>query len=543
VSAAAPPVPARPALRTATPTAVWLLCGVLLGLALAWSVAVPTFRGPQEIAHVDRARDIVARAGLPPPGVALSRQVAAAGQHANFWTDFSDSPSLQPDRTVRYRIADAAPRTARPSFHSLFPAGGRSPVVNPQSASPPLYHAVAAGVLAVLPATTAYDVVVWLLRALGALLVAPLPWLAWAGARWLVEDRRVALAAAAVPLTIPMLAHVGASAGPHGLLALLGGGFALGLARLTAGDTRWPTVALLGLTAGLGLLVKAWAAAWLVALPVAAIVAVRQQRAARRPATVRTAIAAASAAVVGGWWYGRNVAVFGVLLPVVGPLPEAGEGLGVVGWLGLGVSRLALRFWGHFGWGEVALPWAAVWLATAGLAAAVAAAVAGRRPPAVGFRAPAVALLAPLAVTLGAVVAVAAVVYARSGAAQGLQGRFLFGGVVGVAVVVGVGAVALAGWRARWVPVGVLAVAGALQATGGWLALAHWWGPADPDTRVVGVRAVLAWSPLPDIAVLGLLVLLLAGFAVAGLALARQARTARPTPVQRGEARRGAVTP
>ncbi|PSO47794.1 MAG: hypothetical protein BRC32_03745 [Actinobacteria bacterium QS_8_72_14] len=186
VSAAAPPVPARPALRTATPTAVWLLCGVLLGLALAWSVVVPTFRGPQEIAHVDRARDIAARAGLPPPGVALSRQVVAAGQHANFWSDFSDSPSLQPDRTVRYRIADAAPRTARPSFDSLFPAGGRSPVVNPQSASPPLYHAVAAGVLAVLPATTAYDVVVWLLRALGARTIVVLSYFLFTG---LLEDR------------------------------------------------------------------------------------------------------------------------------------------------------------------------------------------------------------------------------------------------------------------------------------------------------------------------------------------------------------------
>lgn len=534
MSAAARSVPPRPALRTATPTAVWLLCGLALALALAWSVAVPIFRAPQEIAHVDLARAVATGEGVPAAGERqLSRQVVAAGQRAGFWSDFSDSPSATPDRDVRYRVAEAPPRQARESFRSLAPPGATSPVVNQMSAHPPLYYHVAGRVLSLLPPTTSYDVQVWLLRLLGALLVAPLPWLAWAASRWLVEDQRAALAAAAAPLAIPMLAHVGASAGNDGPLALLGGIFAVGLARLTAGDARVRTTALLGVSAGLGLLVKVFALAWLVALPAAAYVAVRRGWLAWRPAAGCAGGAGVVAAVVGGWWYVANVVRLGALQPTVGPLPEVAEGPDVASWLMLIVSRLVLRFWGHFGWGEVALPWAVVWVVTAAVAAAAVVALAGRRGPAIGFRGPAAVLLAPLAATLALVVLRAARLYAISGAPEGLQGRYLFGGVVGLAVVVGVGATALARWRARWLPVGVLGLAAVMHLTGGWLALAHWWGPANPDTSVLSVRAALAWSPLPDPAVVGLVALVVAGFVAAAVALVRQARTARPTPRRR----------
>lgn len=518
---------ARPALRSATPVTVWALCVVQLLLAIAWSVAVPIFRAPDEIQHVDLARHVASGEGYPDPSTrSLSRQIVVAGQHAQF----SSHAAARPDRDARFRVEDATPRRARLSFAAMADPYASSQVPNQMTQHPPLYYAVTGGVLALLPETTSYDVQVWLLRALGALAMAPLPWLAWGAVRWLVDDQRAALAAAAVPLTIPMLAHIGGSVGNDGPLALLGGVCTLGLARLTAGDARVRTGVLLGLSTGLGLLIKAFALAWLVALPVAAVVAVRSGHLRRARAAACAGYAALLAVVVGGWWYGRNLVRFGELQPALGPFPDVVDGPGVGEWLVLVVSRLPLRFWGQFGWVEVALPWTVVWLVTGGVAVAVAAALAARRPPALGFRWPAVVLLAPLAATVAVVVAGAARLYLLADAPVGLHGRYLYGGVVGLAGVVGVGAATLAGWRARWLPVGLLGLATALHLTGGWLALRHWWGPSDPDTAVVALQALLAWAPLPGQAVAALTALLVVGILATAVGLVRQARTARPMP-------------
>lgn len=522
---------ARPALRSATPITVWALCALQLLVALGWSVTVPIFRAPDELQHVDLARYVAAGEGYPDPGtLSLSRQVVVAGQRAQF----SSQAASQPDRTVRFRVEDATPRRARLSFAAMAERHAPSEVVNQMTQHPPLYYAATGGVLALLPETTSYDVQVWLLRALGALAVAPLPWLAWATVRWLVDDQRAALAAAAVPLTIPMLAHIGGSVGNDGPLAVLGGVFTVGLARLVAGDARVRTGVLLGLAAGLGLLTKAFALAWLAALPVAAVVAVRRGRLRPSRAAACAGYAGALAAVVGGWWYARNVVRFGELQPTLGPFPDVADGPGVGEWLVLVVSRLPLRFWGQFGWVEVALPWTVVWLATGGLAVAVIAAVAARRPPAAGFRWPAVTLLVPLAATLAGVVLGAARLYLLTDAPAGLHGRYLYGGVAGLAAVVGVGAATLAGWRARWLPVTLLGVAVVLNVMGQWLALRHWWGPAEPDTTVVALQALLAWAPLPDGAVVGLGVLLVGCTLAIAVGLVRQARTARPMPAVGG---------
>lgn len=517
---------ARPALRTATPVAVWLLCVVQLLAALAWSVTVPILRAPDEPAHVDLARHVASGAGYPDPGdKRVSAEMLAAGRVARF----SAEPAARPDRDVRFRAGDAIPRRARPSFAALAGSDAPSRVPNQMSQHPPLYYAAAAGVLALAPETAPYDVQVWLLRALGALIVAPLPWLAWAAARWLVADQRAALAAATMPLTIPMLAHIGAAAGNDGLLAMLGGVFAVGLARLAAGDPTWRTGLVLGLSAGLGLLVKAFALSWLVALPVAVVVAVRSGRVRPPPAAWCGGLAAALAGLVGGWWYVRNLVRFGGVQPTLGPFPEVVDGPDVGEWLVLAASRLPLRFWGQFGWVEVALPWPVVWLATAGVVVAVVAALAARRAPAVGFRGPGTALLTPLVATAAVVLIGAARLYAVSEAPVGLQGRYLYGGVAGLAVVAGVGSAALAGRWARWLPVGLLGVATALHLLGGWLSLRHWWGPADPGTPVAALRSLLAWSPVPPSSVAGLGLVSVLSVLAAGVALARQGRTVRAT--------------
>lgn len=528
MSSAVRAAPPRPALRTATPTAVWGLCALQLLFALLWSVAVPTFRAPGEPGRVDLARHLAAGETYPDPGgQPLSRQAVSAAQEARF----SPEPSATPAPGVRFQIEDVRPRHARPSFAALAEAGRPSGVVNPATQHPPLYHTMAAGLFSLLPETTAYDVQVWLLRALTAVLVAPLPWLVWATGRWLLDDQRAILTAAVFPLAVPMLSHVSGAVADDGLMATLGGLFALGLARMVAGDVRLRTGVLLGVAAGLGMLVKVFALGWLLALPVAVAVAVRGGWVRWSGAVACAGYAAALAAVVGGWWYVRNLGRFGEVQPLVGPFWGAGDGeVAVSSWVVSVLAWLPLRFWGDFGWAEVALPWAVVWPMTAALLVAVGAALAARRPPAIGFRRQAMALLAPLVATLVAVLVAAVRLYVFTDTPAGLHGRHLYGGLAGLAVIVGAGACALAGWRARWLPVGLLGLAVTLQAVSGWLVLRAWWGPPDAGTAVVSLRVMLAWSPLPSVAVAALALLLGVVVLTVGWGLVVQSRTARPAP-------------
>lgn len=508
--------------------AVLLLCVVQLLLALVWSVLTPTFRGPAELHHVDRALQVGQGAGFAGSGsVRLSRQVTEAAQLAQF----GGEASITPARDMRFRAEEAHARSARPGFAALATEDRPSRHANPLAQQPPLHAALFGGVLAALPATTSFDVQVWLLRVVGAFLVAPLPLLAFAATRCLVEDRRAALAAAAVPLAVPLLAHAGGAVGSAALLALLGGVFVFGLARLLAGQARVLIVGLLGASAGLALLTQTVALAWLPAIPLAAAVAAGRGSCDRRRARAVAIAALVVAAAVGGWWYVRGLEHPGARQTLVGTV-AAGDDATLGGWLVQAVAGAPLRFWGQFGWQEFTLPW---WLVAPLSVLALVCAVAVLRSPrsmVAGCRAPALVLLWPLLAS--AVAAVAGTLVAAwtdggvAAAPVAIQGPYPLGGLVGVAVVVGVGAVALAGWRTRWVPPGLLLLAATVQTAGGWLALRRWWGPADPDTVAASARALVAWSPLPPLAVALLAAALATVVAVAVVSLASISRTARP---------------
>jgi 4-amino-4-deoxy-L-arabinose transferase-like glycosyltransferase len=513
----------------APPAAVWLLAGMQVLLAVGWALLVPVYRAPDEPQHTDLALALSRGEDYPS---AFDRRISAQITATSALGNLSADGAPQPDRALRYEAQAAAPRTARPSFAG---AARDEPTEfrNQMPQHPPAYYLLAAQVFAALPEATSWDLQVVIVRLVGALLVAPLPLLAWATAAALVGDPRVALTAAAVPVAIPQLAHIAGAVNNDPLLVLASAVTTAAVARVLAGDLRLRVAAVAGLAAGVALYTKGFALVLPPWIALACAVPVWRAAPGRRPwqrALASAALATAAATAVGGWWWVRNVLIYGTVQPTAFAAPDAPAGfVPEVGfWAQLAFSRLVLRFWGQFGWLEAPLPWALVWGLFALVAGAVAVALCVPRWPAKHRHAELAVLLAPLLLLLAIVLPGAWTIYARTGGPAGLQGRYLYPGLVGLATVAAVGAVLLGRRRgARWLPLGVLAAAGLLHGFAALLVLRHWYGPPDPVLQAAW-RGLLAWSPLPPAGILVVVVATLLTGLAAAVALAAGAVRAHP---------------
>lgn len=538
---------------------------------LGYAVVVPTWRAPDEPSHFDMVW--VARSGAPWPLQAgdrrLHRRIEASYEPArlDLARRHEEPPLAQ---------AEAPPRGERPAFADLA-ADAADGARNGMFQHPPGYYAAAAavgsGVLALTPGAHgwSYDQVVLAVRAVGAVAVAGMPALAFAVARRLGAGEGAALAAAAVPVAVPQLAHVAGAVGNDGLLAVLVGGLTVASLRLASGDLRLRTGATIGALAAAGLLTKGFALFAPALVGPAAVLGGWRAHRAGRPAAVRRAVGttalAAGVAGLGGWWWLRNLAIHGTVQPtgMAVPEPPAGFEPSLPAWLAEAAVRIPASFWGQFGWRQADLPAAAVLAAVtvvvAGVAAAfvlgprdrgsvpadAGAAVApadsrSARRGAGGGRLDAALALVPTVAIGGIVLAGAWGYHTATGLLPALQGRYLFGGLAGLAAVAAAGWARLAGRRrraadapargaeaaTRWLPVAVLAGAAALHAVAGWVVLARFYGPAEGGTLVDRLAALAAWAPLPRPA-LGLLALLVLAAGVVSAQRLVAATRARPT--------------
>lgn len=218
--------------------------------------------------------------------------------------------------------ASAPPREDRPTWRE---DGGADLTgqVNQMPQHPPLYYRAMASALQVARAATggeplAADRELALLRLLNVVLVAPLPALAWWGARRFGVTEDVALTAAIFPFALPMVSHIGATLNNDNLLVLAGGVAAALLAGVLRGDRSARTAVLIGLATAVGLLAKAFALVFLPAAAIAYVVGAsssgstdstdstdrhRSVRQLGRLATAPLAIATATAAALAAWWY------------------------------------------------------------------------------------------------------------------------------------------------------------------------------------------------------------------------------------------------
>lgn len=507
------------------PAVVWgivALHGLLLVVA---SVLYPTYRAPDESAHVDMVVAVAGTAGYPGLG---ERQISqrVMDSHAVVGHDRTG------ERTPLV-AGDAPPRGERPSFADLGP-DRPSDVVQQMAAHPPLYYEVAgtalsaARVLVPGAGDWAFDRVVGFLRLLGALMVLPLPLLAYRTARRLDAPEPAAVTAAMLPVGIPQLTHIGASVNNDTLLVLLVAGLTLPVLAAAQGDTRVRLALGTGVLAGLAMLTKGFAI--FVPLWIAGAYALAAVRGGGWRSLAAGAGAVAAATAVGGWWWVRNLVTFGTVQPSGLPSPPPPEGFvpDLGSWSAFFVRRLSVRFWIEPNVLPDGVPPVDLLASLVVVVCCVAAFVGHRelrqRPADLAV------VLGPLAGLAGIVVFGAWRVYARTGTPFAIHGRYLYGAVVGIAVVAALGAVALLGARARWLPPGALATAAAVQLGAGGLALAEYWGPPGLGERVA---AVLAWSPWPGPLLVALSATAAALAAWLWVVLLRDARPQARTPDRR----------
>lgn len=466
----------------------WPLAAITLAhlaLLLAWSVAVPTFRGADEHVHHDFLRALVDDWSYPEyDELPVNQRTLAA---------LADSPVYPKD--ARAAPADAATeRSARTSWSGLGPdVREQAFPFNQMPQHPPLYYTSTAAVLRVLDAdgSAPLDRVVWQLRLMSVLSLLPLPLLAADVTRRFTSSAPVVVGAAGAVLAVPQLSHLGAIVSNDPLMILLGSVTLAGVARLVTGDRRWVTVVLTGIAAGLALFTKGFAVPLVPAVALACLwplLARRSGDARRRVGAVlsRSTVIAVLAFVFGGWWWIRNVVAYGNPQPGVN-LRDRVEGvdLDVVAFAGDFSERLAGSFWGNFGWREAPLPIALVAVLTVVLVGLV---VVGC------WRRWARVVLVVPAVAAGAMVLSAGWnAYEKTGVSYATQGRYLFTGIIGLAGLAALGTGRLFRGPGRWQPSVTLVVAFALQAIGLVVAVERYWA----GDGLEPLRALGAFSPLP----------------------------------------------
>jgi hypothetical protein len=465
-----------------------------LALLLA-TVLFPNYRGPDEPLHVDLIAAAASGDAVPWPAPG-ERMVDVGVGAGGFITN-----GRIPVRQVLV-AADAPPRAERPSFRA---AGGGTPgrFANQLVQHPPLYYYLLAPVLALVPdwPDQPFDRLVALLRVVNALLLAPLPLLGFALARRVGLAEPVAVAAAAAPLAVPQLYHIGSSVNNDNLLLPLLAGTVVVAASVGRGDVRPRTAGLLGVLTGLCLLTKGLAL--FLPLLVALAYAVAASRVGLRRSVPPAAVALAAGLGIGGWWWVRNKIAYGTFQPdgtkLVQPELVAHTSWGQTGgnWLGQFSWLMTRRFW--LDPGSTAVP------PVTDVAAAVAAVlVVAGIGLSVATRTPrwrdALLLVLPLACLAGIVGYGSWETWEKVLRQSGMQGRYLYGALPGLAVLVVAGAGRLLGRRRAVLPLLVVLLAAAMQAVALKLTLPIYWLPetgSGPARLAGGIEALLAWSAWP----------------------------------------------
>ena len=476
------------------PLLVWLLTALHVALMMAFAFLYPPYTQFDEAQHVDGVVAVAYNHTWPAPGKRVLSQAVVVTADADIKGEdhkpFSDDPTT--------------PRAQRRSFASLGAekAADNPDLLNQMVQHPPGFYGLAAGALKLVPGSDgwAYDKTVLFLRLLCALLVAPVPLLAYAFVRVVGGATRVATTAAALPLLAPQLERVGASVNNDSLLILTTSVCTVLLARVARGDLRWRTAVWLGAALGIALFTKGFA---LVLIPCVALAYLVKRRWLVGLASLAVAF------VLGGWWWLHNLVAYGRIQPdgipglrarILGPATPD-RPLSLVDFVWGAYLRLSVRFWGSLGINYAppeTFPKALTHvLAALSLVLVVAALVRWR-----GLRGTLVqAAVLPFLGTLAIVVAGIWGTYSYSRAFGGAQGRYLYGTMAALSGVAALGLHALLPRRAalhRAAPVVVVGLALLLELDAVRYVLRVNWlpGPSAPHRLQTALDGVRAFSPV-----------------------------------------------
>lgn len=514
------------------PRLVWAATAMFAVLLAAWSVLLPLYEGPDEPNHVDLIMSVADGGAHPEYN---TRQVAVAVMNDCFDRTYTQRWCPTPGRPtpamhVRRDGSVAPDRGTDRTYDQL---GGDAPTARPNQLAqhPPLYYRAMATVVQierfVSPSDWSLAREVALLRLVNALLLVPLPLLAWAAARRLGLARRVASVAALLPLAIPQLTHIGSTVTNDTLLVLLSSVAVVLAAGVIRGDRSWPTAAGLAVVGSAAMLTKASGVGVLVLVGVAYAVGwwdrtPAERRAEWRSWAMRLVVVAGAVVVLAGWWYLRNRFRYGTFTPSIDSesiderLQPPGFSPSIGTWSERFFAWMPARFFGWFGWFSARATFRL--LVAASLAAGVLVAVglgwprttddegddradggdAGEGRASVRAASPArrlhlFALFSIGPVLLATVVVRAWGLYVKSGQFPFLQGRYLFPAIVAGAVVAAAGAFRLFG---RWAATVVVAWSAVMQVDGIRTVLRTYWGTNESGV-VDQVASVEAWSRWP----------------------------------------------
>jgi small subunit ribosomal protein S36 len=504
-------------------------CVAFGAVAACWSVLVPLTEAPDEPAHLALVLHLADGHGYPSYD-GLHNQQAIVRLCATYAAATRACPRkgepVTPTSTRRHPRSEAPDRSVRPAWDD---AGGDQPLgqLNQMPQHPPLYYEAMAAVLrverAVHGGAWSADRELALLRLVNALIVMPLPGLAWWSARRLRLSRATCAAAAVALLGLPMLTYIGATLNNDNLLTLCGAALVALLAGVVGGDRTWKTGLAVGAVTGVALLTKAFAIVFPPLIVVAYLVGWRadrgeadeltreEEQATAKEWGVPLVVAGLATAVLSAWWYVGVKVRTGKFAPTVedAKLTTALRPSGFHAHVGPFAREFARsidqRFWGSFGWYTVRLSTGLTYALTAVVAALVVIAFVGRRTTASGAdgdgtdharRAQLAFLLVPMALLGAFVLQHAWSLHVRTSKFQFIQGRYLFAGVAGLAVLVAIGTERLAG---RWAAISLAVAGGALQAWAAWRCLVGYWGGPGLGPRGQ-LRAMGAWSAWPGTA-------------------------------------------
>ena len=491
----------RPSWRP--PLLVWVLTGLLVSLAAMCTFLYPTYSGYDEPFHVDMTYSYYNGNGFYAP---TDRLLSIGVQN-------SDKAGALPPK-IPFSQQSVLPRGQRQSLDANGgDRAGTYPIPNQMVQHPPLYYAIGAGLLHLVPGShnLPYDRWVAILRYMSILMIAPLPILAWASAKALVGDGPAAVTAAVLPLTLPNLARIGGNVNNDNLLTLLTAGLILVLCKVLAGDLRKRTGLLVGVIIGLACLTKGYG----LVLPLVAMLAygLAWLRHRRRP-WAPVGMAALFTAAIGGWWWVRNLVLYGAVQPnglgkkgdfgydsffQISRHPPAGT-YTIREFIPAFLVRVLWRTWGGIGLAEGPMfartvDWVWFGIVAAGAIFAIAFGIRGRYG-----RLSAALFVVPTIVILALPMAAAVSRYTYNGILPGSQGRYLYPTVTAVGLLLGVGYTRFVGRKlAGWLPLVVVIGALGTQVLA-WRQLIHvWWVPANVHDKSEefkqAFRGILRWSP------------------------------------------------
>jgi small subunit ribosomal protein S36 len=464
---------------------VWLVTALFGVLLMTYGALTPLYRAPDEARHVDTVLSLRDGRGYPAAGEAV---LGAAVLGSYEVLDFASRPNGQPASPLPLLPRDLNARSA-PSFRDVPTPPPGPPQLNQMTQHPPLYYAVGAAVLFVIPfdQDLPFPYVVGLMRLMSSLLILPLPLLAYAATRRLLGDGPAAVAASVVPVGVPQLLFIGGSVSNDNLLTALVGLTTVLLVHVALGDGSRRTAVLTGTLVAAALLTKGFA----LALLPPALLAYALCRAARGQA-LRPGALAGGISLIGVAWYVINLLRYGTLQPEVtiqASFSAAGPGfdVSVRQFLQEFVVGVNGRFWGSFGYAEVPLSVPVTTAATAVLLAVVVIGVVHLTPRLASI---ALLLLLPLLGISAMLLLGTFGFYARYGVLAGLQGRYLLSALVGVAVLAGAGLWVVVG---RWAALTALLAALALQTHALGALLTGFWRGTPLQGLTVGAQS--SWAP------------------------------------------------